>query len=486
MTDEMLSTFDLGEYVGQSTCEINQRPIPEVTEGDMGSNLGGVLDKWYPKIMKIILNSLEAPFQPYQKLSRLGYPSFEIREDKAAFLQEKFETYLDGAWRKDLNNAFFINNIRLQPDPNNKEREYTFIDDQARTYKKTYGLADRRRTKSGRIASRTRLVFNYPMPNLFKQILDTAIHNFLLKQKMFHHVMPDMLHYRSKDDVFALDVSHFDRTVGIAVDLRSKQIGGIYREIQEQFLELPALVVDDKYDKRYLIRPKEGNVFQLGSGDSCVAPVAKEVLLCIYCEAAEKVFHAKSKDIVSECFASRVGPVKVWNYGDDNIWFGQRSAMNELYDFISKILPVEEETPTKFLGYVYIPETGFRLTKKSYLINWYLNERSPGSTFRKFPDLGWMLRREVYSMQGEPGLPNVFPVEDRIIAKHGITASQIYDRAHFQASSVYRKGATDTRIIIGKAYQLTAEERGRLDPDVSTLPPTVTGKYLSYLMRRKS
>jgi hypothetical protein len=148
--------------------------------------------------------------------------------------------------------------------------------------------------------------------------------------------------------------------------------------------------VDDQYEKRFLIKPSKDMVFQLGSGDSCVAPIAKEVLLCIYCEAAERLFNIKDKDTISTCLSSRIGPVTLCNYGDDNIWFGQEKPLNELMSFVTEYLPIEEEIPTKFLGYKFIPEEGFRLSKRSYFKNWYLNERSPGSNFRRYPDLGWM------------------------------------------------------------------------------------------------
>jgi hypothetical protein len=483
LTDDIFQEFGFPEYVGQSTCEIDQRPIPEVTEATPNSKLYAAMNKWYPRIMDIILNSLQAPYQPYQKDSRLGYPSFEIREDKASYLLEKFSGYMEGHWKKDAQGGFIINNIRLQPDDNSKSRTYTFINSKGRTYRREYGLEERKKTKSGRIASRTRLVFNYPLPNLFKQVLDTAIHNFLLQHRLFHHIMPDLTNFKTDDTVMAVDVSHFDRTVGTAVRLRAEQIGGNYQAIQESFLELPVLSVDDKFRQRFLIKPSANMVFQLGSGDSCVAPIAKEVLLCIYCEAAEQLFNVKDKDTISTCLSSRIGPVTVWNYGDDNIWFGQKGSLSELMSFMSEYLPIEEEIPTKFLGYKFIPEEGFRLSKRSYFKNWYLNERSPGSNFRKYPDLGWMQRREVYAMQGEPGLPDLFPEENKIIGRHGTSVSQIYDRANLQASYVYTKGATDSRVIIGKGYQLTAEERGRLDPSVTTVYPQDTKPILQYLLR---
>jgi hypothetical protein len=76
-------------------------------------------------------------------------------------------------------------------------------------------------------------------------------------------------------------------------------------------------------------------------------------------------------------------------------------------------------------------------------------------------------------------------VENKIIGRNGTSVSTIYDRAHLQASKVYTQGAMDSRVIIGKGYQLTAEERGRLDPNVTTVFPQDTKPILQYLLKEE-
>ena len=135
-------------------------------------------------------------------------------------------------------------NVRLQPERPDRNRDFNFLDGDGVPYSAS-ATAELRavETRIGKkISSRTRLVFNMPAPNLFKQILDSAIHAVLLKYPIFHHD----LHSRGgtlpvRGVHVCADIAHFERTTAVIVRERGAMLGGLYGDITKVFADLPFL-----------------------------------------------------------------------------------------------------------------------------------------------------------------------------------------------------------------------------------------------------
>jgi hypothetical protein len=146
---------------------------------------------------------------------------------------------------------------------------------------------------------------------------------------------------------------------------------------------------------------------------------------------------------------------------------------------------VEEELPPKFLGYQLFDE-GFMLSRKSYLQNFYLNERGPYTVFRPYPHLGIVLRRTAYQVQGEPFITtDIIPWEDETWPKYGLSMDQVYKRAADESRFAMMDFSYDERIILEKEYQLTEEEKAKLTSRFTILGPDVTSRMIKQMIDPK-
>jgi hypothetical protein len=177
------------------------------------------------------------------------------------------------------------------------------------------------------------------------------------------------------------------------------------------------------------------------------------------------------------------------NYGDDNSIDGDEAVVKAFHAYIKQYLPVEIEDPPRFLGFQWYPEFGkWMLPPTSYLTKVYNNERAPGSNFRKYPYLGWVEKRQVYSKIGHPSIRSeIFPYEDQLLNKLGLPWYDIVRRGDLDRKAAAQAGldAVNTLALLGKDYAMTPKEQiaagthTGLSPEATrTIIPKLVGKHI--------
>jgi hypothetical protein len=462
--DELFSKFHLEDTAGCTTGEMYSRPIPQVFKVIETKPLTNLFAEWAPLMYERLLSEILPPIQTLNRTSRLGWPVFETTTNKKAKLQPFFnQMVLQGP--DFMRDAFIIMNVRLQAESRKKVRDFLFVDLDGEIYSRSVdALARRINTPAGlRTASRTRLVFNLPVGNLLTQMLDTAVHNALLGYTAFSHNMYSSRgagHLQGTSLFF--DVRHFERHTSEIVRLRSSIIGGLYERISKVFDSLPFLCPSDDWRKKLLLWPnrEDGWSDQFASGYSPVAPVQKEIFWALYAEFAVRTFHFRKEEALSWVLNGGDHHLRIINYGDDNVVSGDPAIVAELLPFLNNYLHVEEEFPPKFLGFLYTQQ-GWRLGIKSYLEKTYLNERRPGSNFRRYPCFGWVEKRKIYAQYGVPEIvERVYPAEEDVLSRVGLPWTDIIKEA--AAESVLTKdltGVLSPHWIQGKDWLMTPEEK---------------------------
>jgi hypothetical protein len=487
--DALFSRFKLDDLSGCTTAEMRSRPIPQVFRTEETATLTKLFENWAPMLYSRLIRELAAPIQVLNKTSRLGWPVFEMPRSKRAALQPFFDQLVhDGPGF--MEDAFIIMNVRLQAESKEKKRDFLFVSDEGEVTSRAISGVERRvNTPVGlRIGSRTRLVFNLPVANLFTQILDTAMHNALLTYPAFHHDMySGMGAGQLSGQPLFFDVKHFERHTSEIVRRRSRIIGGLYEEISRTFDSLPFLCPSSTWKTRWLLWPDRENGWsdQFASGYSPVAPVQKEIFWILY--AAFATEHLGMEREAALTWVSQGGDhrLKIINYGDDNVVSGDPGLVREILPFFEQYLHVEEEVPPKFLGFLYTPD-GWKLGVKSYLEKTYLNERRPGSNFRKYPCFGWVEKRKIYSKFGVSDLTtNVFPTEETFLNMVGLPWSSIVKQAGIEGIRARdMTGLLDPNWTLGKDWMMTPEEK-LATGEFEGFMPSETSVYLKALLSKE-
>jgi hypothetical protein len=324
-----------------------------------------------------------------------------------------------------------------------------------------------------------------PIPNLYKQVLDSAIHNVFLRYPAFHHDMFNNRILPVEGEHLCLDVKHFERFTADAVRARGRLLGGLYSEISTLFTDISFAVPSDSYKTIFFIKPNReaGYSDQFSSGDSAVAPVQKEVFTALYSEYFKVTRALSNEEAINLTFNGGDEKLTIRNYGDDNSLSGQATELSAVTRFLSEYLHVEPEVPPKFLGFVWYEGLGWRLPPASYLLKTYLNERRPYSNFRRFPNLGWVEKRHIFEKLGHPYVTKeIFPRENIELARRGLPWSDIVwrgEQERIQAAS--NPGQLLPNFILGKDYALTAQEKLQTGEFIGLLPEK-TSKMIKRLV----
>lgn len=469
--DELFARHGLEEYIGCITGEMGSRPIPHAFRTEQVRPLTELYLRRAPALLQRVLSLIEAPLQPLNKTSRLGWDSFKRPLSKKAAVMPWFERLIKIGAAEALAEAFIIMNVRLQPEPKAKKRKMLFIDRNGVVTEREVTAEDRTMmTKGGeRVCARTRLVFNMPIANLLKQILDTAIHNVLLSYPVFHHNMYSPTGTLPVTGThLCFDVAHFERHTAELVRARGMAlIGGLYGDITKAFASIPFLVPSDDWKKYFFIMPDRaaGWSDQFASGDSAVAPAQKEVFFCLYQEFAERVLGVPPSESFSWVMKGGDSRLTIRNYGDDNSVNGDPGVLKELLPFMQQYLEAAEEPEPKFLGFQW-DGARWRLTAKSYLLKTYLNERRPNSAFRPFPCFGWVEKRGVYARYGSPNIAGlVFPDEEKtLLLRGGLPWSKLLREASKESQILASRHDyfRDPSWLLGKDYLLSSEQKVRM------------------------
>lgn len=490
VADIMFERFKLDQFVGCITAEIEHRPIPFVFKTSETRALTELYIKWAPYIFNRIMRELKPPVQTYNKVSRLGWPYFTNPPNKQDYLSLDFSDLVHDSRALERYNGSFVGiGLRLQAESTKKEREFLFLTDDYQVVKRVVTRAEREIEVSGvgkRIASRFRGVNNMPLPNLFKQILDTAIHAVLLRYPAFHHDMFNKKLLPVTGFHMCFDVKHFERFTADAVRHRAQLLGGMYQKIGSLFNVIPYAVPTEGRRKFAYLWPNrdEGWSDQFASGDSAVAPVQKEIFTAIYGEFFRTTRGLSYEQAIELVWQGGDERLTIRNYGDDNSVNGHKPDVMAVFNHLKQYLHVEVEDPPKFLGFVwYGDELGWRLSKDSYLTKTYLNERAPYTNFRKYPNLGWVEKRKVYATLGHPEIAaEVFPFEDKILASQNLFWYEVEHRAANERSGADRvPGVLTPNWILGKDWAMTAEEKLQTGEFFGFMPPQ-TGPIIKLLV----
>lgn len=463
--DELFRRFGPEDLVGCVSAEMRSRPVPHVFREEEVLPLVELYHSWSDRIYPFLLRQLKPPVQTFNRTSRLGWPYFRSELHKRSLLQGFFSR-LEREGVSCLDDSFIVMNVRLQAESTKKKRDFLFVDDHGAVSTKQIDSSARRViTRFGpRIASRTRLVFNLPVANLYKQVLDTALHNVLLEHPAFHHDLytpGGTLPVTGRHLCF--DVKHFERHTAGICRARGATLGGLYGDIVAKFAKIPFLAPSDTWKSFWFltVNRSQGWSDQYASGDSAVAPAQKEVFLALYAEFAKRALHLNDDAAIAWVCAGGDRRLTIRNYGDDNSINGDAALVEDCFQFMKQYLTVEEEDPPRFLGFEYTHE-GWRLNGSSYLSKTYLNERTAGSSFRRYPNFGWVEKRKVYTQLGKPEVArNIFPTEDALLAGAGLPWRKVLLRARKEeetlASRVDAWRSLD--LVLEKTYRWDAERK---------------------------
>lgn len=362
IADELLTRFKLPQYVGCVTGEISKRPIPQAFRTAETRALTELYKKWMPFLYERIFSELTPPTQAFNRDSRLGDPEFRIPDNKKDVLLGYFASLARDGVQTTRGRVVEIY-VRLQTEPANKARSLTFINDEGVVYQEDIGRQQRLINVYGvgeRVGSRVRPIFNMPVENLWKQVLDTAIHNVFLKYPAFHHDMFNkrLLPIGPSDFHMCVDVKHFERHTADGVYASGLCIGGKYAEITQMFRDASYLVPSDTRKSYFLLKPRfaAGWSVQFASGDSRVAPSQKEIVSALLCEYVSVVKGLSPADCITWVFNGGDHYLTLRDYGDDMSFSGRESDVRALVRFLQEYLAAEEEQPPKFLGFIWSRE----------------------------------------------------------------------------------------------------------------------------------
>jgi len=493
MADEMFSRFGMEQFVGCVTGEMQRRPVPQVFRTSEVKPLTDLYVKWLPQIYRFLLPQIKAPHQTYNKISRTGWPGFHRPENKLAYVLEFAPAVLAG----DLDmfkNAFIVMGIRVQAESKTRERDFLFVNDEDNIEALKVGPAQRTiKTSLGpRTSSRTRGVFNLPVYNLIKQIWDTAVHNVFMKWPAFHHDMNNGNILPVRGYHLCFDIKHFERNTAECNRQRSAFIGGVYAQCAEVTAAIPFAVPTASWDgARFLyVNRDQGWSDQYASGDSAVAPSQKEILMALYAEFFNKELGYPVDDCCTVVARGGDERLTIRNYGDDNSVDGDEAVVKALFQFMKQYLPVDVEDPPRFLGFQWYPDLRkWLLPPTSYLGKVYLNERAPLSNFRKYPFLGWVEKRAVYSKIGHPSIrAEIFPQEDNLLNRMGLPWFDIVRKGDEERRAAYLAGikAISPLSLLGKEYAMTPSEQiaegthtGLAPSATRTIIPKLVGAHIN-------
>jgi len=467
---EMLEAEGFGEYADELVCEAQNRPIVEASApGEYGAGFA-VYRKWFPRLLKWMVEHARPEHHSFNAVSRLGSNYCCHVESKRDELMPKFRDLAagsDAALASALEGLYTLINVRLQSEKKDRVRSMTFVNSEGRVYRTDIGRAQRHvsipRFGIEGAAKRTRTIFMPCYFNLATQFVDQALHSSLLRTRACEHNMfakiQDVLPRHAEAYMFT-DVRHMDRHTGECASFRAECIGGHYATGFKAMFAHPFLVPADDWSEDIWVWVT--GVPQFPSGFSAVANLQKEYFLCLYCEFAHAHLGMTEEAAMAFVLAGGDSRFTIRNYGDDNALAGTATNLGSWFDFATQYCALEREDPAKFLGFVWDDDDAkFYLTRQSYLLKTWLNERQPHTGFRPRPYLGWTLKRKTYAEYGKPGdFSALFERENALLERYGVS----WDFIETEAAREAKEAAGEEYfgyLALGKPYLLTAEERAR-------------------------
>lgn len=478
--DEIFAQVGLEDYVGTASFEYTSRPILEVGKPEASAALVAVCQKWFPLIMKRVLRKIAVPTVTLDNRSKIGSPIRKRVDDKLRVVAPFLEDFAEGNFSSIERDNLALQGVRIQHERRSKVRKYTFSSPSGVAVTREVG--EDARLIDGRLCGRTRLVINPAVGNLALLAVDNAIHSSLLSWKS---VKPDVHWMRTKgivaDAFLAIDWKNFDQQAGPMAIMYASLISDEYVRMFNLLNDAPVLCMATGWRDSVKVAAAPNFVSQFKSGLSSVAPIGKFVCLSANAEFISSEFGLTEDATLDALEEGSYRDFGFRNYGDDNEVFGHKRRVDNYVRKLSSMARIELEDPPKFLGDVYSKDAlgawKGRLDHKSYFLNWYTNERAPGTIFRPFPCFGFVARRRDYAAWGPPDMHKYFALEDRVLAAHGIRVTELFDRAQKEAADIGRM-AVDYRLRFEKSYLLTDDEKAKL-PEYQQLDRALVLRLIS-------
>lgn len=460
----------LEDYADSVVAEMFSRPIVEAAYPGEHAAIRDAYERVFPLLLRWLLKRTRRKPSSFKNESRVGAPYVGRLDSKRDELMPQFLDAVhstEAEARRFTDNGWNMINVRLQPERVGRVRDMTFISGDGEVYRAKIGVDERRvtnreKTVSG-IAQRTRDIFMPHKANLATLFVDNALHEPELDSRLCGTNMfgqSDTIIPRGAQATLFTDIRHMDRYTGECVRFRAACIGGIYEMWINAMLDQPYLVPSDGWTNAWWVRVL-GNS-QLPSGLSPVAPIQKELMICLYTVCLSERRGIDLERALELIMHGGDGAFTVRNYGDDNALAGDRSELDYWMAFASERMAIEEEKPPKFLGFEYDEKDGrFKLTAKSYCLKTWLNERPPASMWRKNAHYGWVRRREAYMQYGDvEEMQRIYDIENEVLAAHGVPWADI-ETAAAEEEAEFGSDAIGFGTL-DKEWLLSAEERARL------------------------
>lgn len=481
----MLGYIGLTGYDDCVTGEMRSRPGPQMVKvPDKAEQVKEVYRKVLPAIYE--RTGLALPIQTFNKISRMGHPHFARSATKREYALEAYNAAVksDGA---SLIGQFTTANVRLQPEPAKKERDFQFMTSSGDYVDRKIGEKERlipvRWSKQKFLSMRTRLVFNLPTVNLILQILDTMLNNAIGSQPVCaHNMYSTNMMAKIRRYYVAFDVKHMERNTALIIPERNKVIGGRYGQFHDIISDQGYIVPQDDWKAFWLVAGvPDGFLVQFGSGHSAVAPSQKELVLALIILAHVELWGYTMAEAVTLVLSGETHHIALMNYGDDNFLSSHEpSYLDAILKFLEGYIPVEVDPENTFLGFSYNgKDRRFELRPSSYVLKTCMNERPPSGNFRKAPNLGWVLKRAAYLQYGDRRLfERLFEFENERLASYGLPWSEVLARAEEERRGIFpEKPSVAQMLVFGKDYLLTQEEKLETG-DYDGMGPVECGRVL--------
>lgn len=465
-SDAVCAHTGMHEFVGLNMCEPQVRATISVFKDETMNGIKEVFTEMYPHLLSRLMNEAVVRNLRLEVNSKMGGPIYARDDSKMEMLRDVYFPKFMARDYSSVESCYTLINVRLQQEKRSKVRKVPIITPEG-VYKEVDIEGDLRSTPFGGdyYSARARNVYNPNLLNNYKQVVDNTLHDSIMRYSPFHH---DMYSYHAKGFRFegvvrAIDVKHFERCVGALVGLRASMIGNQYEEVQNIILSQPYLCIASDWKTQFLVKPAPGYTTQLASGDSAVATLGKEALICLYAKYFKDQMRLDDAMAIDVSLNGGVKEkVRFFNYGDDNVLYAKNDReIDNVVRFLSKYLNIEEEVPAAFLGWEYTHKEGFFLRDKSAIVNFWKPERPPGPPFRPFFFLGFHLRWKTYSRYGSSNIERLEEEMWEVMNDYGITRNYMNNMADYE-SRLAGSGATPLNYITGKNYLLTDEEKEAL------------------------
>lgn len=482
MREGIYPVAHLSEYLETWSGEMSSRPIPFVSTDDKPFRTQKIYDRYTPEIFRFLLPYVKPGVQTINKVSRLGFPVFKNPGDgidrnsnsvrygfkvKPSKFDEflalarpcyygDFELYKDGVHTE---------GCRTQNDPPNKNREQQFITDEGTPYNHLTTPEDRLIDVPGigqLIGSRSRIITQAPACNLVLQCWDTLLNNALGNFHLFDADVYSKTEWRHNGKLITFDCKHYERYTGLCALSYAAIVGGNYGKVLDWMINYPVIVPSDSWRTIWEVKPifGPGSYPQFYSGLSPVADNNKLVNVAIQVAFFHEHLKMPLHAAIEETLNGEGHGIRRWNFGDDNRAVGDSALIDDWYQWMSTYFDTELDDNPTYLGTVWREDIHrWCLPTRTYVLKMFQPERD--FTFKDYPNLGLVLRRETFLEYGEPEIGSkIIPVEDELLAEVGMPWIDIVNKA--QAEQMQARASSEQindYITSDKEYLMSEQQK---------------------------